>query len=90
MKNIELEYALQVIGDSVNEINKTEVIKIEESMGRIIGEDIYAPINHPPFNRSPLDGYALKSEDTKGASDSNPIKLKVIDEESTFCSFNKA
>ena len=80
MKNIELEYALQVIGDSVNEINKTEVIKIEESMGRIIGEDIYAPINHPPFNRSPLDGYALKSEDTKGASDSNPIKLKVIDE----------
>lgn len=80
MKNIELEYALQVIGDSVNEINKTEVIRIEESMGRIIGEDIYAPINHPPFNRSPLDGYALKSEDTKGASDSNPIKLKVIDE----------
>lgn len=80
MKNIELEYALQVIEDSVDEINKTDIIKIEESMGRIIGEDVYAPINQPPFNRSPLDGYALRAEDTKGANDSNPIKLKVVDE----------
>ncbi|WP_434798074.1 molybdopterin molybdotransferase MoeA [Terrisporobacter vanillatitrophus] len=80
MKNIELEYALQVIEDSVDEINKTDIIKIEESMGRIIGEDVYAPINQPPFNRSPLDGYALRAEDTKGASDRSPIKLKVVDE----------
>lgn len=80
MENIELEYALKVIWDSVDEIDGTDVIKIEESMGRIIAEDIYAPINQPPFNRSPLDGYALRSEDTKGASNINPIKLKVIDE----------
>lgn len=80
MKNIELEYALQVIEDSVDEIKKTDIIKIEESMGRIIGEDVYAPINQPPFNRSPLDGYALRAEDTKGASDRSPIKLKVVDE----------
>ena len=80
MENIELQYALQIISNSVDEINETEIIKIEESMGRIISEDIYAPINQPPFNRSPLDGYALRSEDTKGASHINPIKLKVIDE----------
>lgn len=80
MENIELEYALKIISDSVDKIDGTDVIKIEESMGRIIAEDIYAPINQPPFNRSPLDGYALKSDDTKGASHANPIKLKVIDE----------
>jgi len=80
MENIELELALQLIGDTVNEISSTEKINIEESRGRIIGEDIYAPINQPPFNRSPLDGYALRSEDTVGASKSNPIKLKVVDE----------
>lgn len=80
MENIELELALQLIGDTVNEISSTEKINIEESRGRIIGEDIYAPINQPPFNRSPLDGYALRAEDTVGASKSNPIKLKVVDE----------
>lgn len=80
MENIELELALQIIDESVNQISNTEKINIEEARGRIIGEDIYAPINQPPFNRSPLDGYALKSEDTLGASKSNPIKLKVVDE----------
>lgn len=80
MENIELELALQIIDESVNQISNTEKINIEEARGRIIGEDIYAPINQPPFNRSPLDGYALKSEDALGASKSNPIKLKVVDE----------
>lgn len=80
MENIELEFALQVIEESVNQINNTELIKIEECRERIIGEDIYAPINQPPFNRSPLDGYALRAEDTVGACKSNPIKLKVADE----------
>ena len=80
MENVELELALQIIGDSVNQINDTEKLNIEEASGRIIGEDIYAPINQPPFNRSPLDGYALKSEDTLGASKDKPVKLKVVDE----------
>jgi len=80
MENIELEFALQIIGKSVNKISSTEKISIEEARGRIVGEDIYAPINQPPFNRSPLDGYALKSEDTVSASKSNPINLKVVDE----------
>ncbi|MCC3869119.1 gephyrin-like molybdotransferase Glp [Terrisporobacter mayombei] len=80
MENIELEFALQIIGESVNRISSTEKINIEEARGRIIGEDIYAPINQPPFNRSPLDGYAMIAEDTVGASKSNPIKLKVVDE----------
>ena len=80
MENIELEFALKIIEESINQISNTEKINIEEARGRIIGEDIYAPINQPPFNRSPLDGYALKSEDTVGASKSNPIKLKVVDE----------
>ena len=80
MENIELELALQIIGESVNQISNTEKVNIEEARGRIIGQDIYAPINQPPFNRSPLDGYALKSEDTLGASKDNPIKLKVVDE----------
>ena len=54
MENIELELALQIIDESVNQISNTEKVNIEEARGRIIGEDIYAPINQPPFNRFPL------------------------------------
>lgn len=80
MENIELEFALQILQESVSQISDTEMIKIEEARNRIIVEDIYAPINQPPFNRSPLDGYALRAEDTVGATKNNPIKLKVVDE----------
>lgn len=78
MENIELEIALQILKESVKEISGKQKIKIEDARGRIIDEDIYASIDQPPFNRSPLDGYALKSEDTVGASKNNPVKLKVV------------
>ena len=80
MVGIELELAIELICDSVKSINDIEEVSIEKARGRIIGEDIIAPINQPPFDRSPLDGYALRSEDITGASKKNPIKLKVIDE----------
>lgn len=80
MENIELEIALKVIGESIKKINDKEIINIEDARDRIIAQDIYAPINQPPFNRSPLDGYALKSADTIDANKNNPIKLRVIDE----------
>lgn len=80
MENIELEIALKVIGESIKKINDKEIINLEDARDRIIAQDIYAPINQPPFNRSPLDGYALKSADTIDANKNNPIKLRVIDE----------
>ena len=80
MVGIELELAVKLICDSVKAIDEVEEISIENARGRILAEDIIAPINQPPFDRSPLDGYALRSEDIKGASKQNPVKLKVIDE----------
>ena len=68
MVGIELELAIELICDSVKSINDIEEVSIEKARGRIIGEDIIAPINQPPFDRSPLDGYALNSEDITGAS----------------------
>lgn len=58
----------------------SEEIQIEESIDRILGEDIVADHDVPPFDRSPYDGFALKAEDTKTASASNPVNLEVIEE----------
>lgn len=79
MLNIELEKAVELMVNSIEEIKETEEIELIEANGRISAEDIYAPMNNPPFDRSPLDGYALIAEDTKGASRENIKKLTVVD-----------
>jgi len=54
-----------------------ENIKLINALGRVLAEDIYAPIDHPPFDRSEVDGYAVRAEDTYGADENRPVKLMV-------------
>lgn len=55
-----------------------EYIDLINSSGRVLAEDIYAPIDHPPFDRSEVDGYAVRSIDVAGADDLHPVKLRII------------
>ena len=55
-----------------------ETIPLEAACGRIAASDICARMDQPPFDRSPLDGYALHSADTAGASRENPVTLPVV------------
>lgn len=57
-----------------------ERISIENSLHRVLAEEIISPINLPEFPRSTVDGFALKAKDTYGASEKNPVLLKVIGE----------
>lgn len=55
----------------------TEKLKIEDCYGRIIASDIHSPEDLPPFPRSTVDGYAVNSADTFGASESSPAYISV-------------
>jgi molybdopterin molybdotransferase len=57
-----------------------EVIKLEDSLGRILYEDIRSKENIPEFNRTIVDGYALKSKETLGASQGIPAFFNIIGE----------
>ncbi|MGH2317851.1 molybdopterin molybdotransferase MoeA [Planococcus sp. SE5232] len=57
----------------------TETVELEESYGRILAEPIVASSDVPPFNRSPYDGYAIRSVDSGGASGDNRVAFTVID-----------
>ncbi|MGR3778073.1 molybdopterin molybdotransferase MoeA [Bacillus paramycoides] len=59
---------------------ETEKVSLIESYGRILGEDVVADHDVPHFDRSPYDGFAIRAEDTKEASSSNPIQFEVIGE----------
>ena len=53
---------------------------VTSSLGRILAEDIVAPHPLPDFQRTTVDGYAVRARDTFGASDSLPAYLTLIGE----------
>ena len=58
--------------------NPIKEVEVVEALNRVLGEDIESQMNIPPFNRSAMDGYAVKAEDTFGASPNNPKKINLI------------
>ncbi|QTD40554.1 gephyrin-like molybdotransferase Glp [Sporosarcina sp. Te-1] len=60
--------------------NGTERVALDEAYGRILAEPILAKHDVPPFDRSPYDGFAIRSIDTDGASGDNRMSFRVIGE----------
>ena len=56
-----------------------ELINLDEGYRRITARDIISILNSPPFDRSAMDGFAIRAEDTFGHSQTNPVQLKIID-----------
>ena len=73
---ISLEQALNILMDHVTH-GKTERKTLEDCLGLVLSEDVYALLDMPPFSRSAQVGYALCSKDSIGATGENPVKLKV-------------
>ncbi|MBU8877441.1 molybdopterin molybdotransferase MoeA [Bacillus sp. FJAT-29790] len=73
------------VGEAVQRIMKhqiageTEYCSINESFGRYLAEDITATNDVPHFDRSPYDGFAVRTIDTKAASQTNPVEFEVVD-----------
>jgi len=55
----------------------SEIVPIEEAYSRVTAEDIISPEDLPGFNRSTVDGFAVKASDTFGAKESSPAYLKI-------------
>lgn len=54
-------------------------VALEKSLNHILAEDIVATYDIPRFDKSPYDGFAIRSVDSQGASGQNRIEFKVID-----------
>lgn len=79
MRGVSVEQAVEKITASLSPVDTWEEVELRCAIGRILAEDIVAIQPQPPFDRSPLDGYALRSVDTAGASKETPVTLQVID-----------
>jgi molybdopterin molybdotransferase len=58
----------------------TEEISLFDARGRTLRADAVSDLDLPPFDRARMDGYALRSADTAGASADHPIRLQAIGE----------
>lgn len=58
----------------------SETIPLAESLGRVLAEDIRATVDVPGFDRSNMDGFAVRASDTFGGSEEEPVRLVLNDE----------
>ena len=58
-------------------VTEPETCPIGDCADRILAEDMRAAVNSPPFRRSAMDGFAVRSEDLWGASERRPVVLTV-------------
>jgi len=55
-----------------------ETVELSASHGRVLVRPVVSPVDVPAFDRSAMDGFALRAEETIGAGDYNPLSFSVI------------
>ena len=74
------------VGEAVQRVmefafqEKVEVVSLQQAYGRFLAEDVTADQDVPAFDRSPYDGFAIRSIDSQEASSDNPVTFKVVGE----------
>ncbi len=53
-----------------------ERIGLDHALGRVLAEDVRSPVDVPGFDRSNMDGFAVRAADTFGASEEEPVRLR--------------
>jgi len=72
-----VEEAISAALDGVKALDAGPV-PVTEAAGRVLAVDVVSEIDVPSFRRAMMDGYAVRAEDTYGASAYNPIPLRVV------------
>ncbi|OUN22109.1 hypothetical protein B5G34_08730 [Flavonifractor sp. An82] len=78
LTDLSLEQAVERMTQGLSPLG-VEVLPAFQALDRTLAHDVAAPMDQPPFDRSPLDGYALRSADIAGADREHPVLLPVAD-----------
>lgn len=85
LEDIPLEQAWKRFNDALEKAGSPgtmsgEQVAIEKGLGRVTAEAIWAVVSSPHYHASAMDGVAVRAEDTIGASEVTPIKLRIGEE----------
>ncbi|HEY0396377.1 MAG TPA: gephyrin-like molybdotransferase Glp [Candidatus Elarobacter sp.] len=72
--------AFAAFGRVCSPVERSETVGLDAALGRVLVEDVRAAETLPGFARATMDGYAVRSADTHGASEQSPAYLRVVDD----------
>ncbi len=72
---ISVAEAIQIVRQQTRPL-PSERVKLHDALNRVLAEDIVADSDLPPFDRSQMDGYAVRAEETSDA----PVRLRIVGE----------
>jgi len=75
----DLESALELLRSSVETVEE-ESVPLQQALGRTLAQDISSTFEVPSFDKSAMDGFALRAAETFGASPTDPVSFRVIGE----------
>lgn len=75
---VRIEEASSALYSRFKPLYRQEKVALSDALGRVLGVDIKAPMDVPPFDRASMDGYATRAADTYGASEGKPVSLKSL------------
>jgi molybdenum cofactor synthesis domain-containing protein len=76
---ISLDEARAIIDAAITPIARVERVPLERASGRVLAESVTSSADVPPFARAAMDGYAVRAQDTAGASRTAPQTLRCIE-----------
>jgi molybdenum cofactor synthesis domain-containing protein len=79
-KTIALDEARAIIDRAVQPIDRIERVPLAEAHGRVLARDVVSAADVPPFSRAAMDGYAVRAEDTTGATRGAPRALRCVEQ----------
>ena len=72
---ISVAEAVQIVRQQTKTLG-TEKVDLPNALGRVLAQDVVADTDLPPFDRSQMDGYAVRAADTTSA----PVSLRIVSE----------
>jgi molybdopterin molybdotransferase len=76
---LDIEVARRAVLERVRPL-PAEHVALDDALGRVLAEDVTSADSIPPFDNSAMDGYAVRAEDTRGATPGAPVTLHIVDE----------
>ena len=75
-KRTRVDLARKTLLEQITPIERRERVPIKDAVGKVLAEGIVSAIDVPDHRRAAMDGYAVRAEETTGASPSNPVLLR--------------
>jgi molybdenum cofactor synthesis domain-containing protein len=77
---ISLAEARAIIERAIEPMVRVERVALPDANGRVLAEMVVSGADVPPFSRAAMDGYAVRAQDTAGASRATPVRLECIEQ----------